>query len=475
MKKRWILVTILFLTIGFASVTAVLTITGKVNINFDEEDYQVYFSDAYLDDVRHMEFIDDTRKEITFTTNDLTSVGDKSVLKYEVTNNSKQYDAEVSVKCTPSENEYYRVTNDLTEIINAQSRETGTITIELKKVVLEEKEETFKCDLTINATSREDIPEPLLCENEIGHTWDFDYTGGEQEFIPDCAGSYKLEVWGAQGGVFDDRQKSNGGLGGYAVGKVTLEVNQRLYINVGGQGESGKAVNPTIENPFIYTGGYNGGGDGVIAGNTLSNQWGGGGGGATHIALETGLLSKFESKQEKLLIVAGGGGGTGHGLTAERSAIGGSGGGLKGNDGQNVIAINGIYTRYIGTGGTQQEGGHDVEFLDKSESQGTFGQGGKGYKDPVSDYAYAAGAGGGGGYYGGGGSSRSHASGGGGSGYIGNDLLTEKSMYCYNCESNEEVKTKTITTESFSQEAQSNTAKQGNGYARITYLGKLNP
>ncbi len=200
MKKRWILVTILFLSIGFASVTAVLTITGKVNINFDEEDYQVYFSDAYLDDVRHMEFIDDTRKKITFTTNALSSVGDTSILKYEVTNNSKQYDAEVSVECTPNDTEYYRVNNSLTDRINAQSRESGTITIKLKKVVLEETEETFECDLTINATSREDIPEPLLCENEKNHIWEFDYTGGEQEFIPDCAGSYKLEVWGAQGG-----------------------------------------------------------------------------------------------------------------------------------------------------------------------------------------------------------------------------------------------------------------------------------
>ncbi len=471
MKKRWILVTILFLSIGFASVTAVLTITGKVNINFDDEDYQVYFSDAYLDNIRHMEFIDNTRKEITFTTNDLTSVGDKSVLKYEVTNNSKQYDAEVSVKCTPSETEYYQVTNDLKEIINAQSRETGTITIELKKVVLEEKEETFKCDLTINATSREDIEESLLCENEKNHTWEFDYTGGEQEFIPDCAGNYKLEVWGAQGGVVDARMKTNGGLGGYAVGKVTLEVNQRLYINVGGQGESGKAVNPTIENPFIYTGGYNGGGDGVIVGRMLSNIEIGGGGGATHIALESGLLSEFENDLQFLLIVAGGGGGTGAGVT-DRSPIGGSGGGLRGNDGQNRIADGGVYTHYIGTGGTQQEGGYNTVLPDENESQGTFGQGGAGYKDPASNYAYAGGAGGGGGYYGGGGSSRSHAGGGGGSGYIGNGLLTEKAMYCYKCEPSEEDSTKTYTTESVSADAISNTAKQGNGYAKITYLGK---
>ncbi len=462
MKKRWILVTILFLSIGFASVTAVLTITGKVNINFDDEDYQVYFSDAYLDDVRHMEFIDDTRKKITFTTNALTSVGDTSILKYEVTNNSKQYDAEVSVECTPSETDYYSVSNSLTERINAQSRESGTITIELKKVVLEETEETFTCNLTINATSREDVEESLLCENEINHIWNFDYTGGEQEFIPDCAGNYKLEVWGAQGGIDTTSSFTFQGYGGYAIGNVKLEANQRIYINVGGQGEGYTGVGEKINRD--YKGGYNGGGNG----GSKSSQYGFGGGGATHIALEMGLLSEFESKKENLLIVAGGGGGN---SSYENKVFGGSGGGIQGGNGNNIV-VNSA-DRYYGTGGTQEQGGDDsTSGFQNDRALGTFGQGGIYYRDPYKEFNYVSGAGGGGGYYGGGGSSRGHASAGGGSGYIGNDLLSEKAMYCYNCEPNGEVKTKTITTESFSQEAQSMFAKQGNGYARITYLGK---
>src|SRR5699024_9718193 len=47
---------------------------------------------------------------------------------------------------------------------------------------------------------------------------DFDYTGGEQVFIVQKTGQYKLEVWGAQGGY---RSKaSNAGKGGYSYGTI---------------------------------------------------------------------------------------------------------------------------------------------------------------------------------------------------------------------------------------------------------------
>ena len=45
-------------------------------------------------------------------------------------------------------------------------------------------------------------------------------------------------------------------------------------------------------------------------------------------------------------------------------------------------------------------------------------------------------------------------------------------MYCYNCEESSEINTKTIRTTNASVDAISNYAKKGNGYAKITYLGK---
>lgn len=62
------------------------------------------------------------------------------------------------------------------------------------------------------------------------------------------------------------------------------------------------------------------------------------------------------------------------------------------------------------------------------------------------------------------------SSGYGGSGYIGNNLLTNKVMYCYKCNASSLENTKTISTTNASSSAISNYAKKGNGYARISFV-----
>ena len=84
----------------------------------------------------------------------------------------------------------------------------------------------------------------------VGGSKDFDYTGGEQTFTA-CAGrSYKLEVWGAQGGI----NGTTGGYGSYSTGIINTALNGFLYINVGGQGQIPGSK------PSDAEGGYNGGG-----------------------------------------------------------------------------------------------------------------------------------------------------------------------------------------------------------------------
>ena len=206
-------------------------------------------------------------------------------------------------------------------------------------------------------------------EGGTGEVKNYSYTGGVQQVtLP--AGRYKLEVWGAQGG--DDG--SIGGLGGYAVGNLTLSSTDTLYIVVGGEG--GNYNNPT--------GGYNGGGAG---GTYHEYRYGAGGGGATHIALRSGLLSSLSSYRSDILLVAGGGGGAdGNG------AGGGTGGGTSGGSSG-------------GSGGTQSSGY-------------SFGIGAQGGSNA---------GGGGGGWYGGQrGDSVDGA--GGGSGYVNTSKLTGTSM-----------------------------------------------
>ena len=125
------------------------------------------------------------------------------------------------------------------------------------------------------------------------------------------------------------------------------------------------------------------------------------------------------------------------------------------------------YTLWGGSGGTQLVGGH----LESNSGLGvgSFGQGSS------YDSGYGS-TGGGGGYYGGGTGGRGHAGGGGGSGYIGNSLLLSSSsiikhMACYNCTTSSALDTNTISNTKVNSTATSNSAKTGNGYAKISFIG----
>ena len=97
----------------------------------------------------------------------------------------------------------------------------------------------------------------------------------------------------------------------------------------------------------------------------------------------------------------------------------------------------------------------------------------KNYSENISNVIIVAG-GGGGGFYGGYANMTegfgSDDSGGGGSGYIGNSLLKNKAMYCYNCEESNEENTKTISVTCLSSTPKSKCSKIDNGYARITLV-----
>ena len=237
---------------------------------------------------------------------------------------------------------------------------------------------------------------------------DFDYTNGVQSLtLP--KGTYKLEVWGAQGGV---NQRVVGGKGGYSYGNKTLvESTNTLYVVIGGQGNY-----PTTMSQDL-TGGYNGGGYAYHW--KYNDVYQSSGGGATHIAsgLASGTLSEnvlsaysATANRAKILIVAGGGGGgcTMNSLTGT-ALNGGTGGGETGGDAP--LRGSSDDSTY-GKGGTQSDGGSYVYgYGNWPTNAGAFGKGG----DSNSSYG---GASGGGGWFGGGGAS-GHGGGGGGSGYIG--------------------------------------------------------
>ena len=161
-KKASIVVAILLLAVGFAAVSTTLIINGSVNIGENTDDFSVIFTKATLDgqDV-YANVISEDKKTITFETSDLKSLNQSSVLNYEVTNNSSNYDAEVSVNCKVKDGtkaKYTSITNELegnaTKVL-AKTSLNGTLTVTLNKVATEEVREEYVCTLTFNAVERD--------------------------------------------------------------------------------------------------------------------------------------------------------------------------------------------------------------------------------------------------------------------------------------------------------------------------------
>ncbi|MDE5592774.1 MAG: hypothetical protein K2I75_02455, partial [Clostridiales bacterium] len=181
------------------------------------------------------------------------------------------------------------------------------------------------------------------------------YCGG-QYTIALPQGTYKLEVWGGQGG--GQTNTAYGGKGGYTYGEITFTSATTLYVNPGGAG----AFNTTATV-------YNGGGQCTTAHN------GGSGGGASHIATASGQLSALSGNTNSILVVAGGGGGIGCSCAYTSYAPGSGGGGN--NAGTAAPAGHHSSNRGGGYGGTLSGGGAGGS----SESAGganagSFGKGG---------------------------------------------------------------------------------------------------
>ena len=163
-KKGSIVVAILLLAVGFAAISTTLIINGSAKVSENTDDFSVIFTSASLDGKNvYSTVIDDTKKVITFETSELKTLNQTSVLTYEVTNNSSNYDAEVSVTCVPKEGTTAKYTsiknkleNDAT-VVKAKETLNGTLTVTLNKTSTEEVSEEYVCTLEFNAAERDTI------------------------------------------------------------------------------------------------------------------------------------------------------------------------------------------------------------------------------------------------------------------------------------------------------------------------------
>ena len=437
MKKNLMLFVLIILTvIGYATVNTALDIKNNINISENNDDFRIEITNLKINNNDNKNLISKDKQSFTF----IGSGND--TINYTVTNYSYQYDANVILVCTPNDN----IIIDQINNIPAQDRLTKSISSTNTKEIT--------CTINIEKISRTDYAEEM-CKIEEGTEWKFNYTGDEQEFVVPCDGNYKLELWGAQGGSTGE---CTGGFGAYSLGEIYL-VERQIFINVGGSGIGGL----TWE---VKNGGYNGGGRAGV--NSDTNSYNASGGGATHIAYSSGELNSLVNKRDDIIIVAGGGGGTGYNSAYGRTSKSGSGGGFVGVCSEPRYAPS-IKKYMQGCGGTQTRGGEQIteniitlpeEAKSNLGAFGSFGQGGSG----TSPWCGA-----GAGFFGG--TNNGYVCG-GGSGYIGNQLLKNKSMYCYNCKESNNILEKTLSTNCSSSTPTTNCAKQGHGYAKITYLGK---
>ena len=213
---------------------------------------------------------------------------------------------------------------------------------------------------------------------------DFDYTGDYQTYVVPEDGNYKVQLWGASGGINNVHLETVGS-GGYTLGNVFLVKNTLLYIYVGGCG-SGCGTS------------WNGGGSAETSG-----------GGATDVRLNNGLWNNLASLRSRIMVAAGGGGGVYKLCGSYLGNSPGNGGGLLGQS-ANYNSCSFGYG-YSGYGATQTAGGAGGMPGVINGQPGGFGYGG----------TQSHSSGGGSGYYGGGGGTHpggTWTGGGGGSSFI---------------------------------------------------------
>ena len=152
------------MSIGFAAISTTLVINGNAKVSENNEDFSVIFTAASIDgkDV-YSTAVDETKKIINFSTSELKTLNQTSVLTYEVTNNSSNYDANVTVTCVPKTGTIAKYTsiknkldNDAT-VVKAKESLNGILTVTLDKVATESVTEEYTCKLEFNAAERDTL------------------------------------------------------------------------------------------------------------------------------------------------------------------------------------------------------------------------------------------------------------------------------------------------------------------------------
>lgn len=374
-KYKYIaLVILLFLSIGFAILSSNLSIGSSIGIS--NASFDVHIEDAVIYSTNVSEVsnpvINSERDTVTLNA-ELDKPGDYVQVSFYVVN-AGTIDAQLNeiISTTLSEEEKKYLTYSYQYLSSGTIMNTGDLLrVGQKRKILVSYQ--YKYDVTdfidIESKSLSLSLKYIQPNNYDDKVWTYNFENTYQTFKAPHTGSYKIELWGAQGGYYNSPR------GGYSSGVINLDKGTQLYVYVG-EKNSSKANSETYNGCIANAGGYPGGG-------------------ATDIRLVADNSWKNDSSLNSRIMVAGGGGGTYS--TFPNSYGGGLVAGVDYKDG---------YENLVNTPATQTHAGVTKHVCGLSFNSG-FGIGGSC-------------AGGGGGYWGGAGSALvdNYPGGSGGSSFI---------------------------------------------------------
>lgn len=163
-RKIGILITLLIITVAFASVTTTLVLTGTLSIGTDRSSFEadVVFTDSVT--ILGGEYsLSSGNKTLEFKTAHLNMLESETTLSFEVRNNSRQYDAKASITCTPVDPAYEAyVSVDVNPVssfnLDALETQSGTIKVKLiRSITGDAAEIPFECKITAEAVERDSL------------------------------------------------------------------------------------------------------------------------------------------------------------------------------------------------------------------------------------------------------------------------------------------------------------------------------
>ena len=160
-----VLIAVITLGIGYASISAInLIINGNATASVDQNNFDVHFvstSDTpslsgNVTPTGSASISGQDNKVALFDVGGMTKVGDYVIATYTILNNSNGIGAELSLNLTNSNNEYFKVTETVTDTqLQAGDTTTGIIKVEMIKTPIQDNVTTSVTG-TLTATPMED-------------------------------------------------------------------------------------------------------------------------------------------------------------------------------------------------------------------------------------------------------------------------------------------------------------------------------